>query len=262
VISTETALYLTRALFLLAVLLQSLENFALARLPLAQSAWQWSLIRSDTAGLPSWLQRFFDRVFSRSGFFYLTLAQGLLAAMALAGRGEAFVYPALFLSLYLSAIRFRGTICGGSDSMTLVLSSALAVHAFFRESPDAERWALAYIAAQSTLSYLVSAVVKLRSGAWRSGRAVEDHLAHSDYDVPAPLRRALGSSGVRMALAWLTMIFEASVALLYLKPAAAPYWLALGVAFHLANFAVLGLNRFVFVWIATYPALLWALSQF
>ena len=261
-ISTELALGLTRTLFLVAVLLQSIENAALARMPIVQNAWSWPSIARDAAGLPHWLRQSFDLAFSRSGFFALTILQGLLAIAALAGIFDGLVYPALFLSLFLSAIRFRGSICGGSDSMTLVLGSAFAVHALFGETSAADHWLLAYIAAQSTLSYLVSAAVKFRSAGWRSGRAVRDHLVDSDYDVPARVRRALQPPAFRSTLAWLTMLFESSVVLLYAVPAVAPYWLALGVFFHLANFAVLGLNRFVFVWIATYPALLWAASQF
>jgi hypothetical protein len=40
-------------------------------------------------------------------------------------------------------------------------------------------------------------------------------------------------------------------------------WAALGIAvlFHLANACLFGLNRFVWVWIAAYPAILWLQSR-
>lgn len=59
-------------------------------------------------------------------------------------------------------------------------------------------------------------------------------------------------------MAWAMMLFEAAFPLALLYPALTFPFLAAAFTFHLLNAKLLGLNRFVPAWLATYPAILFA----
>jgi hypothetical protein len=61
---------------------------------------------------------------------------------------------------------------------------------------------------------------------------------------------------------WLVIVFECAFPLvLWVRPQGAALLLACGLAFHLCNALVLGLNRFLWAWLAGYPALLFWSGQ-
>jgi len=56
---------------------------------------------------------------------------------------------------------------------------------------------------------------------------------------------------------WAVMLFELTFPLALLQREWLFAALLLAALFHIANACLFGLNRFVWAWIATYPALLW-----
>lgn len=152
--------------------------------------------------------------------------------------------------------RFDGPYNGGSDRMRLLLlccvwASRLA------PSPVWSRAALGYLAVQVTLSYAMAGWVKLGNPDWRSGRALQDVFAFSVYPVSEGLRAWANAPHAMRALAWATIAFEAAFPLALLSASALPAVLAVALAFHVVNACVFGLNRFVWIWVAGYPCLLW-----
>jgi hypothetical protein len=61
--------------------------------------------------------------------------------------------------------------------------------------------------------------------------------------------------GVARAGAWTVLALECAFPLVLVVPGAAWVLLPAAAAFHLANAIVLGLDRFLWAWLAAYPAL-------
>ena len=167
--------------------------------------------------------------------------------MALLFHSSLGVLLVLLATSYLINLRWRGTYNGGSDVMTFLLLSTLTVGELFGPSPKVLCACLWYIAVQSALSYFVAGWVKIAQPSWRSGKALNQFLR-------------LHRIKVRLSptMAWAMMLFEAAFPLALLYPALTFPFLAAAFTFHLLNAKLLGLNRFVPAWLATYPAILFA----
>lgn len=240
-----TALAWTTRLAALAVALSAIE------LLLVRAAWstgplRWATLRRELA--PTW-RRLLDPAFGARGFTAVLLTQ-LALALALPWLAHPALPVALLVATLAVGARFRGSYAGGSDAMTAVVLVGLAL------APLSPRAGLGYIAAQLVLSYVVAGAGKLADPAWRRGDTLPALLALPAYHAPAAIRRlpprALAAAG------YAVIAFEIGFPLALLGPRAAAGAIALGLAFHLANAVVLGLNRFLWAWLAAYPALVWA----
>jgi hypothetical protein len=151
------------------------------------------------------------------------------------------------------ALGFGGSYNGGSDAMLVIVLLAIAL-----ASVGHARAGLAYAAAQLVLSYFVSGVAKLGDPAWRAGRALPAILQLPQYRVPP--RFAAVVRRLPRAATWAMLAFECGFPLALAGPAICAGALAVGAAFHLANAIGFGLNRFLWTWLAAYPALLYVVG--
>lgn len=183
-------------------------------------------------------------------------ARLLLAGLLVAGIGVTPVLVLLLLSSAWILRRCDGPYNGGADRVAVLLQICLLLA---RLAPHV-RWqelALGYLALQITLSYAMAGWVKLVNPAWRNGRALCDVFVFSAYPQSESLRgwarhpRLLGCAG------WAVMLFELAFPLSFFDARVLSVALAVAALFHVANACLFGLNRFVWSWIATYPALLW-----
>lgn len=148
---------------------------------------------------------------------------------------------------------FKGPYNGGADKMVLLALTCL-VAAHYLPNGDI---ALAYLAVQLVLSYVVSGWVKLKNPDWRSGRALAEVFALSAYPQSEHLR-ALGTNLALMrAGSWAVIGFELAFPLALLTAPALYAALALAAVFHAVNAVLFGLNRFLWAWVAVFPALTW-----
>jgi len=121
----------------------------------------------------------------------------------------------------------------------------------------AQELAFGYLAVQVILSYFISGQVKILNPEWRSGRALAAVFLFSAYPVSEALRGLANRPRLMWAASWSVMLFEVLFPLSLLHTATLIPALALAAGFHLANACLFGLNRFVWVWIASYPSILW-----
>ncbi|MET0287581.1 MAG: hypothetical protein ABW352_24045 [Polyangiales bacterium] len=220
----------TARLLALSWLLQALELWRSRRE--LEALFPWSLVRRD-----------YGLQLGDAAWPWLIALQALLAPTLLSTQ-PVFPWLALGVAL-LQAARFRGSYNGGSDAMTLVVLLGLALARTF--SP---RLGLAYIAAQLVLSYFLAGLFKLRDPAWRDGSALPRLLAAPQYRSAAlhvPFARVAG---------YAVIVFECAFPLALLDAQAAWAFTVAGITFHVLNARVLGLNRFLWAWLAAYPALL------
>jgi len=257
-LTTSEALRAMERLLGVAVALQALE-LLLVRDALSETGvFRWSILRREFAALPWLLRTLLDGVLSYRTFSLLLVLE-LVAALLLACYPHPLLAPFLLLTTLLVCIRFRGTYNGGADSMTVVLLISLSLSRS-SSSPLLARAGLAYAAGQLTLSYCVAGLSKLRDPSWRSGTALTELLSLPQYGARA--LRASGRLSGRLGLlgCWLVVAFECAFALAWLDARLCLVLLLVAFCFHLANARLLGLNRFVWAWLAAYPALLyWSL---
>ena len=172
---------------------------------------------------------------------------------------DLFVAWSLFFLLLLSLAllrQFQGPFNGGADRMGLLILSCLCLAHF---SPS-QRWqeiALAYLAVQLVLSYFISGWVKVVNPDWRSGKALIEVFDYSTYPVSESLRGLKNFPGLLFYFSWAVILLE----LLFVFSLMSEYLLIVALVFtaifHFTNACIFGLNRFFWIWIASYPSLIW-----
>jgi len=212
---------LVERLIAFAILLQGLESLHL-------NGWRWEILCPE---IPRALRPF-------------TRSHAALARVQVLAGFVSFIFPSLagtvimLLATWLLAVRWRGTFNGGSDTLTVHILAACIVA---RIAHGAQVGAILYIALYITLSYCAAGLFKLRRHEWREGRA---------------LARFLKRQGSMPLRSWAVIGFECLFPLALIWPASTWPWLAVAVLFHAANVYYFGLNRFFYVWLAGYPAIL------
>jgi hypothetical protein len=180
----------------------------------------------------------------------------VLAALFACGIAPAVTGALLLISSVLLFARDDGPYNGGSDRMgTLLLAGLWLAHVL--PVPAWRAAALAYVAVQLIASYFLAGVAKAVNPAWRDGGALRDVFAFSIYPVSRDLRALAQRSRWLTTLGWGVLAFELAFPFALLDARALVVALALAFAFHLMNAALFGLDRFVWVWLAAYPLLIW-----
>ena len=170
------------------------------------------------------------------------------------------VYPVAILVATSLLLALRNSIGNdGTDQMSMIISTTLLI-TFLSGDPNIASIGLYFIATQSILAYVIAGIAKLLSPKWRSGLAVFQIMNTETYGyekIATFLQRS--NPLVSKSLSWSIMLFESSYFLVVLLPY--PFFLALmiwGILFHLFNAFVMGLNHFFWVFLATYPAIIYS----
>jgi hypothetical protein len=167
----------------------------------------------------------------------------------------------LLVSQLAIGARFRGTFNGGSDYMTVVVLLGLSLSAAGPSHPLLAKAGLAYIAVQLVLSYFIAGCVKVARPAWRRGDAMRALLASNRYGTPGWVVAWVARPAVARLAAIALLLFECGFPLSLVGSRIAVPLLACGALFHWGNALAFGLNRFLFAWLAAYPALLYFSAQ-
>lgn len=199
------------------------------------------------------IQRAFEHLGHETKLF---LPQGVLAAMLLIGIAPGPIIWGLWALCLWQLYRFQGAYNGGADKLAMLALTCLAF-AHAAPTPFWSEMALAYLAVQLVLSYFISGWVKLTNPDWRSGAAVRDVFAFSAYPVSGNMRAISKRPGLTLAASWAVITFEVAFPLALTHPVLLAGALIVAAGFHLANAITLGLNRFFWIWLSAYPALIW-----
>lgn len=204
----------------------------------------------------AYLQQSLEFIYGLRAEKMMGLIQAILSLILLAGFQVVFVEAGLLAVTFLLLRRFQGPYNGGSDCMsTLVLLclflSHIAPTRFWQEL------ALAYLAFQLTFSYFQAGYIKVINPAWRSGQALIDVFAITAYPSSEKVRSWANSPRLVFYISWLVILFELFFPLLLLQKHILTMGLIVAATFHLANAYLFGLNRFFWVWPASYPIIIW-----
>jgi hypothetical protein len=161
----------------------------------------------------------------------------------------------LGLSGFMLTKSYRHTYgSDGSDQMSFITTTVAGVASL----PGLGKWHRAvlagFLAFQSTLSYFSAGVAKLRSPAWRDGSAVTGIFRTKTYGDEQLYRFIRDRPWAAKALAWSVILAETSFpVVLLLPPLPRRALLGLAASFHVANARFMGLNRFFWAFLGTYP---------
>ncbi len=162
-------------------------------------------------------------------------------------------------ALLLHPKHFYGS--DGSDQLAFLVQSTAAV-AHIGDRERRREAGLVFLAAQAALSYVVSGAVKLASRTWRSGEALPGVLrtrTYGDAELYRFLRRhprlsRFAAHGVLAA--------ETAFPLVFVLPTPLALVGVGGMTvFHLLNARFMGLARFVWAFLATYPAIIFVVAN-
>ncbi|AZZ36285.1 hypothetical protein CIK05_05600 [Bdellovibrio sp. qaytius] len=183
----------------------------------------------------------------------IMIALGLVCSVGLCV-DLRFAIPLLILALIWSVV-FRGSFNGGSDFMTVTLLIGLSLSLW---NPQ---FGLSYVGVQSLLSYLISGRAKLKDPDWRKGKFLPYILQGKSYEIPNFFKTFTAQPKLLTTLSLGVIFFEISFPVVLISPRVALLYFAVGIVFHFLNFMVLGLNRFFFIWLATYPTIYFLQQQ-
>ena len=247
----------------ISLIIQTFEFLALREPLSARGVWTYAIGRDDLAHASASTQRLFAFL-SRDHVWLAHLYLRILASGALVINGGS---PALMAFLFFGSvvvlIRWRGAFNGGSEFMTIVVLSGLFIASlggWFGDQELGLRAGLIYIAIHSASSYFISGGVKLLNADWRSGRALPLFLDEGVYGPLSPTS-LYWKKPVAMLCSWSFMIWECLAPLAFLDMGFALVYCAIAGVFHVLVFWYFGLNRFVFAWLSTFPAIIYVADQ-
>ena len=176
------------------------------------------------------------------------------------GEGSAWIWSLLLLAGWFQSVRAGGMQNGGSDTMSLYTRLALVVGSTDVLGDATGDFCLLFLAALVTCSYVVSGIAKAKQRGWWTGRYLAYYVSSSVYRDSGTL---ICVARQKPSIAWsagtlAVLCFEFGFPLLFCIDGWAYPILAGGILFHAINAYVLGLPRFFWAWVATYPAVLYA----
>ncbi|WP_412079587.1 hypothetical protein ACLF6K_39310 (plasmid) [Streptomyces xanthophaeus] len=145
----------------------------------------------------------------------------------------------------------------GSDQMLAIMSVTFAVVLPLGiADPRIAQAGLYFIGAQACLAYSAAGIAKLISPEWRSGVAIRGILSTRTYGLERAARMVQRHPVLALGLASTTIAFECAFLFAPVLPSAALlFLLVVAAAFHASTAVAMGLNGFLWAFVATYPAI-------
>lgn len=192
----------------------------------------------------------------------LALRIALLAAVLLVPFGSWAFFLLLTLLVANNLIftwRRGGYGDDGSDQMSAIVLIAIFLTVGPHSTPLILEMGLWFIALQACLSYATAGIAKLVSPIWRGGDAVYLIFNTAAYGLQPVAEFLEHRRWLNLTLCWAVILMETLFPLALLLPEPWNWiFLAWGTAFHILNAVIMGLNSFLWAFVATYPAMLFA----
>jgi hypothetical protein len=147
----------------------------------------------------------------------------------------------------------------GSDQMGMVVAVGVAIISagIALGDPELAFIGILAIAGQATLAYFIAGAAKMLSPTWRKGQAMPRVMSTRSFGDPLAARIAAGYPRLSHGLCWFVILTEMLFPLVFVVPPdVAIVALASYAIFHFANAYFMGLNAFVWPFLATYPSVM------
>lgn len=146
----------------------------------------------------------------------------------------------------------------GADQMNNIIFVSLLFY-FILPNKIIHHTCIYFIVGQSLLSYFTAGFVKVTSSVWMKSNAVGNILGSLSYGQPTAFRLLNKYQFVGLWLSRLVACFELLLPFsILLPPEYCLYILTVAALFHINCGIWMGLNDFIWAFIATYPLIFWA----
>ncbi|XGC80636.1 hypothetical protein ACES2L_15015 [Bdellovibrio bacteriovorus] len=257
--SLAVALSLISKILSATMAFQALEIFLLTKNKSFVSVWSLENLLPDLEkGLP-FSGGIIQKLFSIKSLGMIALLQLLAAAT-----GIFIIHPWIFLFLFfthlLICIRFRGNFNGGSDMMTVVVLTGLLI-SLFATNELWQKLGMIYISIHLIFSYFKAGYKKILKLEWRTGKALSIFLNQSVFpDMKAFSIWLKSAPLLSLLLSWLVLAFEVASPLVIINPSWVYFYAGAAIVFHFINYLTFGLNRFFWVWLSAWPAVIYSVN--
>jgi hypothetical protein len=231
------------------------------RRPLADDGlFSWSVFSLQTRWLAAGpIARVIRTAIGYRGLLALLIARlAVGAALIATSHPQWRAYFVLFLAGSSLALRVRLPIGGdGSDQLSTLLFVALGV-GYIAGTPWAMSLSLWFVAAQGALAYATAGILKLVERGWRNGEYLFRVWGTTTYGAQWINSVIRGHRWLAIVASWYVIAFEVTFPSVIVAPR--PLGLAIlvmGVTFHVTTAVTMGLNTFLWSFVATYPAIVW-----
>ncbi|ASU80657.1 hypothetical protein CDG81_22995 [Actinopolyspora erythraea] len=224
----------------------------------------WSVLRERDPRRHEALRRLYDAVGSERGTRALHTARILAAGVLLSpARGRWSRLLAGGVAAGASRLLHPRHQYGsdGSDQLSFLVQFSCALARAHQTDPHAVRTCLRWLAGQALLAYSVSGLAKLGGRPWREGGALAGVLRTRTYGN-ATVHAWCGRFPRLARAAEIGVIsLECGFGAVFLRRGRqAPLVLVGAAAFHLVTAGIMGLGRFLWAFLATYPAV-WSVAR-
>lgn len=165
--------------------------------------------------------------------------------------------PFLIIAFVILLVFYQldGPFNGGADYIHFITVIVLFIIKLPNSNKFITKSALLYLTFQVILSYFIAGVVKIKNQEWRNGKALIKLFTSPNFRPNVYLRKFFLNQYLALIFSWIIITFEIFSTILLFAHKQWPFFIFLGL-FHFFNFINLGLNRFVFAWIITYPLII------
>jgi hypothetical protein len=257
-LSINETITIFRFLVALSLFFQNIEYIILKPITIDNGLWNFKFFKDDFKRLPPSIFKILS--ICLSDHFYISillirLFSGLILFFCFSSVAAIF----LFLTTLLLSIRFRGSFNGGSDYMSLILCMSLILICIFLNHPIIVKGTLWYITLQVTFSYFYAGLVKLKNPNWYNGKAIQTFLSSIHYNPPKIIVTLLSKNQIAKPISILILIFECTFPIIFISKKLAIIYIVSAFLFHLSNYLLFGLNRFLWIWSSSYICLYYCL---
>lgn len=261
----SAALTTTEALSALTHLVGSLEVMSNKGDQRNNTLMDWELVRDEYAWAPRPVRRVLDflgkpRVNTAVHGLRIAVAASLLVPGTSRHHRAA---AGGFLALSAVATNPQQHFAtDGSDQVAFAVQSVAAVARLGEDQPKVVDACLWFIALQSGLAYCASGLTKLAGPPWRSGEALAMVMRTESYGDEWAYRMTQRHPRLATWVSHLVIALECGFPVVFLARGrlTVPVLTATGT-FHLANAQLMGLSRFVWAFLSTYPSLLYVTQR-
>jgi hypothetical protein len=182
----------------------------------------------------------------------LEMLCGVVLLFDLLPNHKPYILLGILFVHFITFLRALGT--DGADQMQTILLICLACY-YATPDPMVKKAALWFVALQAILAYFTAGVAKFWCKVWLNGTVLRDSFALA-VGSEAIYKWLPNNARARQIMCWSVIAFECSFPLvMVLTPGICMVYLGAGLMLHLTNAFALGLPRFLFTFVAAYPAI-------
>lgn len=248
------------------LIISTLEYVFIARSFSANGVYAWKISRLRfSAPHGRYIDSAFDVLFNEAGVKVLLILRllclSLMLAVPVGGRWFSWIIALLVVNnLAFNWRRLLGD--DGSDQMSSIILITLALCVGVGGSGFMLQVGLWFIALQACLSYSAAGIAKLISPQWRTGEAIYRIFNTGTYGMKSVARFLENRKVLCVLLCWSVIIIETLFPLCLVLPEPWNWsFLVWGALFHFQCAVIMGLNSFLWAFVATYPAIIYVSSR-